>query len=208
MDEQLLDRIKFDDKGLVCAVVQEAASREVLMVAYMNRESLKLTMETGYATYFSRSRQELWVKGKTSGNLQKVKSIKYDCDGDCLLLQVDQTGVACHTGQYSCFFQTLFDNGMANKETALVLYELYGVIQDRKTNPKEGSYTNYLFDKGIDKILKKVGEEASEIIIAGKNQDIEELTYEISDFLYHLFVAMVQQSVPLEDIFAELRSRR
>ncbi|MHB1316143.1 MAG: bifunctional phosphoribosyl-AMP cyclohydrolase/phosphoribosyl-ATP diphosphatase HisIE [Christensenellales bacterium] len=208
MDENMLDKIKFDEKGLVCAVAQDVSSKEVLMVAYMNRESIKLTMETGYATYYSRSRQELWVKGQTSGNKQKVVSMFYDCDGDCLLLKVEQKGVACHTGQYSCFFEKLFENGKADKENASVLYELYGVIQDRKANPKEGSYTNYLFDKGLDKILKKVGEEASEIIIAAKNASNEEMTCEISDFLYHLLVAMVCQGVTLEDIFAELKSRR
>ena len=149
MDEQLLDKIKFDEKGLVCAVAQDAASKEVLMVAYMNKESLKLTIETGYATYFSRSRQELWVKGQTSGNLQRVRSIQYDCDGDCLLLQVDQKGRGMPYGTVFLLFQTLFDNGAVKKDTASVLYELYGVIQDRQTNSKEGSYTAISLTKAL-----------------------------------------------------------
>ena len=211
-----ISMVKFDEKGLVPAVVQEE-NGQVLMLAYMNEESLKKTLETGYAHYFSRSRQSLWKKGETSGNVQQVKEISYDCDGDTLLLRVHQTGVACHTGSYSCFsgrkLASTEEKGIAvvppEPQTALakVLNDLYDVIQDRRLNPVEGSYTNYLFEKGQDKILKKVGEEATEIVIAAKNPDSDELKYEICDFLYHMMVLMAERDVTWKDITDELAQR-
>ena len=205
--EAFWDKIKFDTNGLIPAVVQDALTNSVLMVAYMNKEALQLTIETGKATYFSRSRQKLWVKGETSGNTQKVVDINFDCDGDCLLVKVEQTGVACHTGEYSCFHNRIYSGGETTVGAAM-LYDLYAVILDRKNNPKEGSYTNYLFSKGLDKIIKKVGEEACEVIIAAKNGDLEELRYEIADLVYHLLVAMVNEGLSLEEIFSELKQRR
>lgn len=201
-----LENIKFDEKGLVPAIVQDIYSGKVLMLAYMNKESLALTMETGFAHYYSRSRQSLWKKGETSGHLQSVKAIRYDCDGDTLLLQVEQTGNACHTGEYSCFYRTLFerDNIPAGVD---MLQELFQTIKNRKENPKEGSYTNFLFNKGLDKIVKKVGEEACEVVIAAKNGSKEEITYETADLFYHLFVLLAQQDVPLQEIYQELKNR-
>jgi phosphoribosyl-AMP cyclohydrolase / phosphoribosyl-ATP pyrophosphohydrolase len=198
--------IKYDDKGLIPAIVQDYLSGRVLMMAYMNKESLKLTMSTGYACYYSRSRQSLWKKGETSGNLQLVKEISTDCDGDCLLLKVDQIGNPCHTGEESCFFNSIkvFEE---NRSIGQTLDSLYKVIEDRKNIRKEGSYTNYLFDKGIDKILKKVGEEATEVIIGAKNNSREELVYEICDLIYHLNVLMVNKSIDYKDIAKELANR-
>ena len=168
--------IKYDDKGLIPVIVQDYLSGKVLMMAYMNKESLELTLSTGYANYYSRSRQSLWKKGETSGNVQRVMEISTDCDGDCLLLKVDQTGNACHTGAESCFFNSIkiFEE---NRSIGQILDSLYKVIEDRRKNRKEGSYTNYLFDKGIDKILKKVGEETSEVIIGAKNNSTEDMKY-------------------------------
>lgn len=198
--------IKYDDKGLIPAVVQDYLSGKVLMMAYMNKESLEITLSTGYANYFSRSRQSLWKKGETSGNIQRVMEINTDCDGDCLLLKVDQTGSACHTGEVSCFFNNIkvFEENRSIGET---LNSLYKVIEARRKNRKEGSYTNYLFDEGIDKILKKVGEEAAEIIIGAKNNSKEELVYEICDLIYHLNVLIVNQNINYEDIVKELGKR-
>jgi len=199
--------LKYDQNGLIPAIAQDIISGRVLMLAYMNEESLKLTMETGYTHYFSRSRNQLWKKGETSGHLQAVKTIRYDCDADTLLLEVEQTGNACHTGEYSCFFNNLYE--AADIPTGVdMLHELYEVIQDRKVNPKEGSYTNFLYNKGIDKIVKKVGEEACEVVIAAKNGSKEEICYETADLIYHLFVLLAQQNIPLEDIYKELKSRR
>ena len=198
--------VKFNSHGLVPAIAQDARTGKVLMQAYMNKEAYDLTLETGYAHYYSRSRQKLWKKGETSGNVQKIVSVSLDCDGDSVLLQVEQTGVACHTGEYSCFFNTVQEKErIANSS---LLYELYDVIADRKINPKEGSYTNYLFEKGIDKILKKVGEENAEVIIASKNPGTYELRYEAADLIYHLLVLMNEKGLSLTELFTELQSRR
>jgi phosphoribosyl-ATP pyrophosphohydrolase/phosphoribosyl-AMP cyclohydrolase len=213
------DAIKFDAHGLVPAVVQDANSGQVLMLAYMNAESLDKTLASGQTWFYSRSRQELWMKGESSGHVQKVKQILYDCDGDTLLIKVEQTGAACHTGHYSCFYRDssgkeiepqVFDPEEVYNEVGSrgILFELYDVIRDRKEKLPEGSYTTYLFTKGIDKILKKVGEENAEVIIAAKNNSKSELVYEASDLIYHLLVLLVEQGIELDDIFSELASRR
>ncbi|MGL5271399.1 MAG: bifunctional phosphoribosyl-AMP cyclohydrolase/phosphoribosyl-ATP diphosphatase HisIE [Selenomonadaceae bacterium] len=210
--------IKFDEKGLVPAVVQEE-NGQVLMLAYMNEQSLQKTIETGYTCFYSRSRQELWEKGATSGNRQQVKEISYDCDGDTLLVRVHQTGVACHTGTYSCFsgrqlgerkkqVMLVENDAAADKLPAKILNELYAVIQERKLNPVEGSYTNYLFDKGQDKILKKIGEEATETVIASKNNDKEEILYEMGDLWYHCLVLLAYHNISPDELFGELMNRR
>lgn len=211
----LKDSVKFDDKGLIPVVTQDYKTKEVLMVAYMNEEAFDKTLETGKVTYYSRSRGKLWIKGETSGHFQLVKSIKLDCDGDTLLIEAQQIDAACHTGNKTCFFRTLTDGEWtetapeAKEEiSAKILQEVYDVIVDRTVHPKEGSYTNYLFTKGLDKILKKVGEEAAEVIIAAKNKSREEIRYEISDLMYHLMVLMVERGVTLEDIYGELKGRR
>ena len=193
--------------GLVPTVVQDFQTGEVLMVAYMNEESLNATIRTGKMTYFSRSRQSLWVKGETSGHFQYVKSLTADCDFDTILAKVSQVGVACHTGAPSCFFNEIVKKEDVERNPLKVFEDVYAIIMDRKEHPKEGSYTNYLFDKGLDKILKKVGEEATEIVIAAKNPDSEETKYEISDFLYHLMVLMAEKGVTWEDITSELAQR-
>ncbi|MCR5209183.1 MAG: bifunctional phosphoribosyl-AMP cyclohydrolase/phosphoribosyl-ATP diphosphatase HisIE [Lachnospiraceae bacterium] len=199
--------LKTDKDGLIPVVVQEYRTNQVLMVAYMNEEAFESTIKTGRMTYYSRSRQSQWVKGETSGHFQYVKSLSADCDKDTLLAKVSQVGVACHTGSYSCFFNEIVKKEYINRDPHKVLEDVYGVIADRKANPKEGSYTNYLFDKGIDKILKKVGEEATEIIIAAKNPEKEEVKYEISDFLYHCMVLMVEKGVTWDEIMSDLASR-
>lgn len=178
------------------------------MLAYMNEEAYDRTIETGRMTYYSRSRQELWIKGETSGHYQYVKALHLDCDNDTILAKVEQIGAACHTGNYSCFFQELVKKDYKDENPLMILKQDYDVIAERRRNPKEGSYTNYLFDKGIDKILKKVGEEATEMVIAAKNPDAEELKYEISDFLYHMMVLMVDRGLTWEDITRELVERR
>ncbi len=193
--------------GLVPVIVQDYKTSQVLMLAYMNEEAFQKTLERGRMTYFSRSRQSLWLKGETSGHYQYVKSLALDCDNDTLLARVHQIGAACHTGSYSCFYQTLAAREHKETNPLKVFEDVYGVIQDRKIHPKEGSYTNYLFDKGIDKILKKCGEEATEIIIAAKNPDPEEIKYEISDFLYHVMVLMVEKGITWEEITRELANR-
>ncbi|MDE6616501.1 MAG: bifunctional phosphoribosyl-AMP cyclohydrolase/phosphoribosyl-ATP diphosphatase HisIE, partial [Lachnospiraceae bacterium] len=200
--ESLIDfsEFKLSDNGLVPVVVQDYRTSEVLMMAYMNEESYNKTIETGRMTYFSRSRQELWIKGETSGHYQYVKSLMLDCDNDTILARVHQAGAACHTGSYSCFFKKLAEKDYIETNPLKILEEDYNIIVNRKNNPKEGSYTNYLFDKGIDKILKKCGEEASEIIIAAKNEGGEELKYEIADFLYHMMVLMAECGLDWEDI--------
>lgn len=203
--KNILEEIKFDDRGLVPAVVQDVMTKKVLMLAYMNKESIQKTFEEGIVHYYSRSREKLWKKGETSGNIQKLKGFYYDCDCDSLLVLVEQTGVACHTGNYSCFFNEVLK--AENKETD-ILEELYSLLEDRKENPKEGSYTNYLFKEGLDKILKKVGEETSEVIIGAKNKSKKELVYEISDLVYHLLVLMVNENVSIDDIKNELAGRR
>lgn len=177
------------------------------MLAYMNQEAFEQTVKSGRMTYFSRSRQCLWTKGETSGHFQYVKSLTIDCDKDTLLAKVDQVGVACHTGNPTCFFQPVVGNDYDETNPLQVFESVYQTIQDRKIHPKEGSYTNYLFDKGIDKILKKVGEEATEIVIAAKNPNPEEIKYEISDFLYHAMVLMVERGVTWDDIVRELADR-
>lgn len=200
-------QFKTNEQGLIPVIVQHYKTREVLMLAYMNEESFDQTIKTGKMTYFSRSRQKLWVKGETSGHFQYVKSLTIDCDYDTLLAKVDQVGAACHTGNPTCFFQHLAGTEY-NEANPLEVFEIiYNTVIDRKENPKEGSYTNYLFDKGIDKILKKIGEEATEIVIAAKNPSAEETKYEISDFLYHMIVLMVEKGLNWEDIVKELASR-
>ena len=204
-----LSCIHFDEKGLVPAIAQDVRTGEVLMLAYMNEESIRLTMETGYATYFSRSRGQLWKKGETSGHVQQVVEMKYDCDGDAILMKVIQTGNACHTGNYSCFFNLMMETDPDDIPAgAGILQSVYDVISDRRIHPQEGSYTNYLFDKGVEKMCKKVGEEASETIIAAMKGSREEVTYEAADLLYHLLVLMNQQGVAPNDVFEELGRRR
>ena len=188
-------------------LLEDYKTQEVLMLAYMNQEAFSATLATGRMTYFSRSRQTLWVKGETSGHFQYVKSLKLDCDKDTLLAHVKQIGPACHTGNPTCFFTTLAEKEYRETNPLKVFEEEYRVILDRKAHPKEGSYTNYLFDKGIDKILKKLGEEASEIIIASKNPDPEEIKYEIADFLYHMMVLMAEKGITWEEITKEVANR-
>ena len=204
---------KFDEKGLIPAIAQDYISGRVLMLAYMNEESLRLTQETGKATFFSRSRQCLWVKGEHSGNILHEKEILVDCDEDAIILKVDPAGPACHTGQKTCFYRKLEADGTLTEQpkekVALsVLKDVFDVITDRKVNPKEGSYTNYLFTKGIDKQLKKIGEESAEVIIAAKNPDVSELEYEACDLLYHLMVVMVERGLTWENLTSELDKRR
>lgn len=199
---------KLNNDGLVPVVVQDYKTNEVLMVAYMNEEAYNSTIKTGKMTYYSRSRQELWLKGATSGHYQYVKSLTADCDMDTILAKVHQIGNACHTGSYSCFFQDIVSNEESESANPLKVFEeVFDVIKDRKIHPKEGSYTNYLFDKGIDKILKKLGEEATEIVIAAKNPNANEVKYEISDFLYHMMVLMAEKDVTWEEITTELANR-
>jgi phosphoribosyl-ATP pyrophosphohydrolase/phosphoribosyl-AMP cyclohydrolase len=194
--------LTYNQEGLIPAIAQDIATGKVLMLAYMNEEAVQLTLEKKIAHYFSRSRQKLWLKGESSGNIQEVKGFYYDCDNDTILLKVNQVGVACHTGSYSCFFNEVFDE----PDMSRTLDNLYEVILDRRVHPKEGSYTNYLFEKGIDKILKKVGEESAEVIIGAKNTR-EELIYEASDLVYHLMVLLVNEGVTLGDLYGELTKR-
>ncbi len=200
-------KLKKNEDDMVPVIVQDYKTNEVLMLAYMNEEAFKHTIETGRMTYYSRSRQELWEKGLTSGHYQYVKSLDIDCDKDTILAKVYQVGAACHTGKRSCFYTNIYKQDYKENNPHKVFEEVFKVILDRKDNPKEGSYTNYLFDKGIDKILKKVGEEATEIIIAAKNPNKEEIKYEISDFLYHVMVLMAEKGVSWEDITTELSRR-
>lgn len=202
--EQLLNEIKFDDKGLVVAVAQDFETNEVLMVAYMNRESVEITLKEKRACYFSRSRSCLWRKGDTSGHVQHLKGFYYDCDADAILLKVEQVGSACHTGAYSCFYNKAYEDEVTDQS---IINKVYSQIINRRDNPKEGSYTNYLFDKGLDKILKKVGEEASEVIIGAKNKNKDELIYEVCDLIYHSLVLMVNEDITIDDIKKELTKR-
>ncbi|MBD7962971.1 bifunctional phosphoribosyl-AMP cyclohydrolase/phosphoribosyl-ATP diphosphatase HisIE [Fictibacillus norfolkensis] len=206
-----LEKLKFDEKGLIPAVVQDFQSKEILTVAFMNRESLEKTIEIGETVFFSRSRQELWHKGETSGNTQKVRSIRYDCDQDALVVAVEPKGPACHTGTYSCFSETLFEVDervdAPNADRYRILTELQEIIAKREHEMPEGAYTTYLFEHGVDKILKKVGEEAGEVIIAAKNRDAEELKWEVSDLFYHVLVLLQEQKVPLDEILATLKER-
>jgi phosphoribosyl-AMP cyclohydrolase / phosphoribosyl-ATP pyrophosphohydrolase len=234
MSEALIHNLKFDESGLITAVVQDHGTNEVLMVAHMNAESLARTLQTGETWFWSRSRNELWHKGETSGNTQRVIDVRLDCDGDAVLVRVDPNGPACHTGQRTCFYQSpegreavkseertetklegapsqvsLVD--VAAMDLGILLQNLYKLIQERKDQRPEGSYTSYLFNSGLDKILKKIGEESAETIIAAKNTDASEwrkrLSEEISDLLYHLLVLMVERQVSLQDILNELNGR-
>ena len=198
---------KLDEKGLIPCIAQDYKTGAVLMMAYMNEESYMKTIETGRMTYYSRSRQELWTKGETSGHFQYVKSLIIDCDKDTILAKVSQVGAACHTGNPTCFYTPLVTKEYNDTNPLTVFKDVYDIIMDRKKNPKEGSYTNYLFDKGIDKILKKFGEEATEVVIAAKNPDPEEMKYEISDLLYHMMVLMAERSMTWDDIIKELADR-
>jgi len=208
--------IKFNEHGLVPAVIQDAASGAVLMLAYMNEEALRKTIATGVTWFYSRSRHCLWQKGETSGHVQTVRELYYDCDGDTVLVKVEQSGAACHEGTFSCFSrrldggaaETAGDPAPAAKPAAAILHELYHVINDRKSNPKEGSYTNYLFDKGQDKILKKVGEETAETIIASKNNSKPEILYEMADLWYHCLVLLAYHGITPTELLAELAGRR
>ena len=199
-----IEQIKFDEKGLVPAIIQDYYTKKVLTLAYMNKESLEITLRDKKTCFFSRSRQELWLKGETSGNYQHVVSVKYDCDADALLVKVKKDGPACHTGAESCFFNSLFE---AEDYSSFTPEKLYELIKDRKVNPNEKSYTTYLFEKGLDKILKKVGEECTEVIIGAKNNDNDELRYEIADLYYHTLVLMIEQGLTIQDVKDELAKR-
>lgn len=204
--KKLLETIKFDEKGLVTAVAQDYLTNQVLMVAYMDKEALEITLREKRACYYSRSRQQLWRKGETSGHFQNLKSLYYDCDADAILMKVEQLGNACHTGEYSCFFNEVYSENKTNETS--ILNQVIDQIKDRKANPKEGSYTNYLFSKGLDKILKKIGEESSEVIIAAKNKSKNELVMEMCDLIYHSLVLMVSENITFQDIETELKNRQ
>ena len=200
----MINELKFNCDGLIPAIVTDFYTKKVLMLAYMNEESLKISMEEGKTCFFSRSRQKLWRKGETSGNFQHIQSIKTDCDRDTLLVSVIKDGPACHTGSESCFTEDIWNAGENSDFSVEALYEL---IRGRKVNKKEGSYTTYLFDKGLDKILKKVGEESTEVIIAAKDSDKGETVYEIADLMYHVLVLMVEAGIDIKDIMCELQKR-
>ena len=199
-----IEKLKFDEKGLIPAIVVDNVSKKVLTLAYMNKESLKITMEKNLTCFYSRSRQELWLKGETSGNYQHVVSITADCDNDALVVMVEKEGPACHLGTDSCFNNRIYENENLKEFSLGALFEL---INGRKIDKKEGSYTTYLFEKGLDKILKKVGEECTEVIIAAKANDKKETIYEIADLCYHTLVLMIEAGISLEDIHKELSSR-
>ena len=199
-----IDELKFDEKGLIPAIVVDAYSKKVLTLAYMNKESLKISIEKELTCFYSRSRQELWLKGETSGNYQHIVSITADCDKDALTVLVDKDGPACHKGTDSCFNDIVFKS---DKRSAFSMEGLYALLEGRKKDMPEGSYTSYLFEKGIDKILKKIGEESTEVIIAGKANDKSETIYEIADLAYHVMVMMVEMGISVDDIKKELASR-
>ena len=199
-----INELKFDEKGLIPAIVVDATTKEVLTLAYMNAESLAITLEKGRTCFWSRSRRELWLKGETSGNYQHVVSITADCDRDALVVKVDKDGPACHTGKESCFFEPVY---ISEERAEFSLRGLYDMLVGRNEERPQGSYTTYLFEKGLDKILKKVGEECTEVIIAGKAQDKKETVYEIADLAYHLLVLMVQNGITVDDVQKELASR-
>jgi len=199
-----ISKLKFDDKGLIPAVVVDMDTKQVLTLAYMNEESLRISMEKGLTCFFSRSRRKLWLKGETSGNFQHIVSITADCDMDALVVEVKKDGPACHTGEESCFFNPVYE-GEANP--GFQYQDLMDMLIDRKENPKEGSYTTYLFSKGLDKILKKVGEETTEVIISAKDGDKANTVYEIGDLMYHVMVLMIEMGISLEDIKKEMASR-
>lgn len=199
-----IEELKFDEKGLIPAIVVDAVSKKVLTLAYMNRESLAISMEKELTCFWSRSRQELWLKGETSGNYQHIVSITADCDNDALVVLVEPDGPACHTGTFSCFTHPVYESETRREFSCEMLMDL---IKGRKEEKKEGSYTTYLFEKGLDKILKKVGEESTEVIIAAKDHDKKETVYEIADLAYHVMVLMIEAGISLEDIHKELASR-
>ena len=200
-----IEKLKFDEKGLIPAIVVDDETNQVLTLAYMNKESLGISLEKKKTCFWSRSRQELWLKGETSGNYQHIVCITADCDMDALTVRVKKDGPACHTGEESCFFNKVFEN--EENAPAFSVESLVKTIEGRKLDPKEGSYTTYLFEKGIDKILKKVGEECTEVIIAGKADDKAETIYEISDLMYHVLVLMIEMGISVDDIMNELKSR-
>lgn len=203
-----IDEFKFDEKGFIPAIVQDAQSKEVLTLAYMNKESLQKTIETKETWFYSRSRQELWHKGETSGNTQKVLDIRFDCDQDALVVLVEPNGPACHRGSYSCFSDSLFgENVPARTDRFAIINELEKVIAEREAERPEGAYTTYLFDKGVDKILKKVGEEAGEVIIAAKNRSHEELKWEVADLVFHTLVLLREQKLPIDVVLDTLVER-
>lgn len=197
-------KIRFDEKGLIPAIVQDYYSKQVLTLAYMNQESLEITMKEGKTCFYSRSRAELWRKGETSGNYQKVVNITADCDGDALVIEVIKDGPACHTGEESCFFEHVYQ---AEEPGAFSYEALYAMLKERKERPKEGSYTTYLFEKGKDKILKKIGEECTEVIIGAAKDDRSETLYEIADLAYHLMVLMVEEGIEMKELSGELARR-
>ncbi len=199
-----INELKFDEKGLIPAIVVDNTTKKVLTLAYMNEESLKISMEKKLTCFYSRSRNELWLKGETSGNYQHIVSITADCDNDALIVKVDKEGPACHKGDDSCFNNTVFENDERGEFSPEILFKL---IEGRKINKTEGSYTTYLFEKGIDKILKKVGEESTEVIIAAKADDKKETIYEIADLYYHVMVLMIEMGISIEDVLNELASR-
>ena len=199
-----IEELKFDENGLIPAIVVDAVTKQVLTLAYMNKESLQISMEKGLTCFWSRSRQELWLKGETSGNYQHIVSIEADCDNDALVVKVEPDGPACHTGTKSCFTKPVWESEELHEFSLEGLMEL---LRGRKEEKKEGSYTTYLFEKGLDKILKKVGEECTEVIIAAKAEDKKETIYEIADLAYHVMVLMLQAGISLEDIHKELASR-
>lgn len=206
-----LDKLKYDNKGLIPAILQDIDSKEVLMLGYMNQESIKKTLATKKACFWSRSRQQLWLKGETSGNYQKVEEIRLDCDQDTLLILVKPQGPICHTGKDSCFYQNIegteIEKKLGFREKALFLKKLYEIIQDRKLNPQEGSYTNYLLQEGVDKVCKKIGEEAAEVIIGAKNEVKEEIIYELADLIYHILVLLNIYNISIEEVLTELENR-
>lgn len=213
--EEFLKTVKYDEKGLVPVIAQDYHSKKVRMLAYMNEEALTKTLQTGKVHYYSRSRQELWLKGDTSSYYQYLKGIAIDCDGDTILLQIEQVGgISCHTGHSTCFYRELKEDLPKTKHEVMkiqenqMLAELYTTIMERKINPKEGSYTNYLLDKGLNKILKKVGEECTEVIIAAKDNDPQEVTFEIADLMYHLTVMMAVEGITWDDVADELKRRQ
>lgn len=210
--KDLLKEIKFDERGLVPAVAYDVVSGRVVMMAYMNGESIKKTLETGYCTYFSRSRQTLWQKGETSGHRQKLRSMKLDCDGDTILLEIEQTGEACHTGHETCFYREWKDGQWRDAKDDFTIGRAmkleYDVVAERAEHPTEGSYTNYLLTEGVDKICKKVGEEATECVIAAKNRAYDELQWEAADLIYHLTVLLYEQGMNWDDVAIKMLSRQ
>lgn len=197
-------KLKFNEQGLIPAIVVDTETKAVLMLAYMNEESLRVSIAEGRTCFWSRSRQELWRKGETSGNVQNIVSITVDCDADTLLVEVRKAGPACHTGAESCFFQPVFEGA---EPPAFQYEDLFEMLRGRKAEPKEGSYTTYLFEKGIDKILKKVGEETTEVILAAKDRDKSNTVYEIGDLMYHIMVLMIEAGISLDDVKREMASR-